>query len=199
MTDTQNESTWTKRQGELQRAIREHSLTARNAKAMLEYYLRLNCPEHQTTSHRDGHPKWCGRCGYTDQGVQLGAPDAEQSEPSTRTTFTVSEYIDLCHGIARDKGFWDKGVEAANIGEKLMLMTSEIAETFEEWRAGHGVTETYYNSDKPDKPEGVPIEIADLVIRVLDFCGAFGIDLEEAIMTKVRYNTTRPHMHGKLA
>lgn len=49
------------------------------------------------------------------------------------------------------------------------------------------------------KPCGIPIEFADLIIRVLDACGAYGIDIEEAIQEKRVYNETREFMHGKKA
>ena len=46
-------------------------------------------------------------------------------------------------------------------------------------------------------PEGVAVELADLVIRVADLCGFYGIDLEAVIRMKMEYNSTRPKMHGK--
>lgn len=39
-------------------------------------------------------------------------------------------------------------------------------------------------------------EMADVVIRVADYCGYRGIDLGRAILSKMNYNATRPHMHG---
>ncbi len=42
----------------------------------------------------------------------------------------------------------------------------------------------------------VPIELADVVIRVMDLCEAHDIDLDEAIERKNIYNTTRPYRHG---
>ena len=51
-----------------------------------------------------------------------------------------------------------------------------------------------------NKPEGVPIELADLIIRVLDTCEQYGIDIEAAIEMKIKYNETREYRHGgKLA
>lgn len=47
------------------------------------------------------------------------------------------------------------------------------------------------------KPCGIPIEAADIIIRVLDMCAAYGIDIEAAIAMKMEYNSTRPYMHGK--
>ncbi|OHE41493.1 MAG: hypothetical protein A2Y16_05485 [Tenericutes bacterium GWF2_57_13] len=46
------------------------------------------------------------------------------------------------------------------------------------------------------KPEGIPSELADIVIRVMDICGYHGIDLEAAIAEKMEYNRTRPMRHG---
>ena len=46
------------------------------------------------------------------------------------------------------------------------------------------------------KPEGIPIELADVIIRVLDLCGRYGIDIEAAIREKHAYNLTREHRHG---
>jgi len=46
------------------------------------------------------------------------------------------------------------------------------------------------------KPEGVPSELADIVIRVFHAAGEWGIDLEHEILTKMRYNETRSHKHG---
>lgn len=46
------------------------------------------------------------------------------------------------------------------------------------------------------KPEGVPSELADTVIRILDTAEAYGIDLGFEIERKMRYNETRAFRHG---
>lgn len=106
----------------------------------------------------------------------------------------------------------DHGFEAAGkhlFCEKMLLVVSEIAEALEEFRDGRGLTEVYYRQQDGScypaqsnlthiKPEGIPIEIADAVIRIFDWCEANGIDLEAAIRRKVEFNKTRPFKHGKV-
>jgi len=46
------------------------------------------------------------------------------------------------------------------------------------------------------KPEGIPSEMADIVIRVLDFCHRHQINLEEVLLEKLAYNQTRGYRHG---
>lgn len=114
-----------------------------------------------------------------------------------------------CYQAAADKGFHDdRPTTAAALvpyqGNKMMLMVSELVEAHDELRSGRKVTETYY-PERGDvaslgrimKPEGVPSELADTVIRILDFCGAEGIDLASIIEIKLGYNATRGYKHGK--
>ncbi len=106
----------------------------------------------------------------------------------------LNDLRDECHAIARSKGWYDGGQR--NTGEALMLIVSEVAEAMEEYRAGH----TYWWMDATGKPLGPNIEIADVLIRVFDFAGAMGIDLDEAVRMKMAYNETRAYRHGgKLA
>jgi NTP pyrophosphatase (non-canonical NTP hydrolase) len=91
-------------------------------------------------------------------------------------------------------------------GNKLMLIVSEVAEAQDELRKGHRADWTYYPTQAADpgtngpiqhKPEGVPSELADVVIRVLDFCYTENIDLETIIEEKLAYNQSREYKHGK--
>lgn len=69
---------------------------------------------------------------------------------------------------------------------KLMLIVTEVVEAVQAVGNMNGV-------DNLDE------EIADIIIRCLDFCGGYGIDIEKAINDKMNRNATRPHMHGKRA
>ena len=92
----------------------------------------------------------------------------------------------------REKGFWEKPEQQDS--EKLMLMVSELSEAMEEIRAGHDRNEVYYS--ETGKPEGLPIELADCLIRILDYCGQWDIDIDMAVAEKMAYNKNRPYKHG---
>jgi NTP pyrophosphatase (non-canonical NTP hydrolase) len=127
---------------------------------------------------------------------------------------SISELQEICGKAAAAKGFHDDRPDSYTTadrrdlanwqGNKLMLIVSEVAEAQDELRKGNAAALTYYPTatvstsvDGPHKPEGVPSELADTVIRVLDFCYTEGIDLEAIIEEKLAYNATRPRLHGK--
>jgi NTP pyrophosphatase (non-canonical NTP hydrolase) len=100
---------------------------------------------------------------------------------------------------AKAHGFYDNvpahaETDSTFIGSRLMLMVSELAEALEEIRAGRSPWEIYYVNSKP---EGFPVELADLVIRIADTAEWLGIDLSKVIEEKHQYNVNRPYKHGK--
>lgn len=105
----------------------------------------------------------------------------------------INNAVNASYKNAKDHGWHD---EPRSVGDLICLMHSELSEALEEYRNGHGPQEIYYNEQKPSKPEGIPIELADCVIRIFDFCGLYDIDLEQALRIKMEYNATRPFRHG---
>jgi NTP pyrophosphatase (non-canonical NTP hydrolase) len=71
-----------------------------------------------------------------------------------------------------------------NDGERMMLMVSEIAEAFE------GKRKNLMDSHLPHR-KAVDVELADLLIRVLDYAGENCEDLGGALVEKLEYNRTR--------
>lgn len=106
----------------------------------------------------------------------------------------INEIAKAIHENAIAHGWWEGGER--NFGELIALCHSELSEALEEYRNGHAPTETYYNSDKPEKPEGIPSELIDVIIRVLDMCTHYGIDVDAMLREKHEYNVTRPYKHG---
>jgi NTP pyrophosphatase (non-canonical NTP hydrolase) len=119
---------------------------------------------------------------------------------------TIAELSKEIHENARSKGFWDK---ERNLGEMLMLIVSEVAEAMEADRNSHftevnmlGIAgwvddkdfRAHFANDVKDTFED---ELADACIRIFDLAYSRNIDLQAHIEAKMRYNATRPHMHGK--
>ena len=100
---------------------------------------------------------------------------------------------------------WRQGVSAdssplESIGLLGLIMT-EVAEAIEEVRNGSGVNPyytTYYTErgEALSKPEGLPSELADVVIRAFDVADIFGIDLAFFIDEKLSFNAQRGYRHG---
>lgn len=71
-----------------------------------------------------------------------------------------------------------------NVGELLMLTVSELAEALEGHRKG-------LQDDKLPHRTMFEVEIADVLIRLLDLAHGMGLDLGGAFIEKMAYNAQR--------
>ena len=105
----------------------------------------------------------------------------------------INKMVEEVHANAVKHGWWD---QERSFGELIALCHSELSEALEEYRNRCSINEGYESADGSGKPEGIPSELADTVIRIMDMCGYYRIDLEAAILEKHEYNKTRPYKHG---
>lgn len=96
----------------------------------------------------------------------------------------------ICHTAASRAGWWtdlktgESLIGKRNKGEMLMLMVSEIAEAMEGERKN-------LMDDKLPHRCAAEVELADAIIRILDYAGAHEYDIAGAVVEKLQYNSTR--------
>lgn len=127
-----------------------------------------------------------------------------------RGDHTFNKWAADIHGNAVAHGWWE---EERNLLEIVALCHSELSEAVEEYRAGRPLVYCH-DCGVPlgemaaadcteclkrgvSKPEGVAVELVDCVIRILDYLGHVGVDVDAIMEEKYRYNLTRPYKHGK--
>lgn len=108
----------------------------------------------------------------------------------------LNELADSIHQLAKSKGWHSFGET------ELQFVTRFIAnlhgEASELWEAARN-NQLHSACDKTPKLTCEEEEVADLLIRTLDFAAARGIDIDNAVKIKQEFNATRPHRHGKVA
>lgn len=98
----------------------------------------------------------------------------------------------FCHKAASDAGWWgtpdgripDPRSNPLCFSNKLCLIHSEVSEAMEGDRKS-------LPDDKLPHREMREVELADVVIRVFDLAGAYGMNLGAAIAEKMAYNQRR--------
>lgn len=141
----------------------------------------------------------CSGCGsyVDDETCGCGASIKDHGSPMNAGHTPLPMGCDCLRSTgARERPTPDERDHASRVIVLLALITTEVAEAIEEVRAGRFREWSGENG----KPEGLPAELADVVIRCFDLAEGLGIDLTGAIERKHAYNASRPARHGgKLA
>jgi len=118
------------------------------------------------------------------------------NETESDKGLTLNAMRDQAYATAVEKGWWEEGQQETRIPVLLCLIHSEVSEALEAWRELPPGNLDHIVYGAHPKPEGFAIELADIIIRIGDLCGAYNIDLESAVKTKMAFNRTRSHRHG---
>ena len=97
----------------------------------------------------------------------------------------LNELARSAHNTAVQKGWYNP---PRTFPETLMMIVSECVEALEEYRISGNQDHIISHN--------CAIELADILIRVLDTMAYYNIDAEAVITEKMTYNATRPYRHG---
>lgn len=112
--------------------------------------------------------------------------DPPEKEPDVKVSWWEVRQA-YAHAVAQAKGWWDQDSDDSRL---LMLMVCELAEACEWLRKGNP------ESDHIPPFLGLEEELADVVIRIMDYAGARELNVAGAIEEKLRFNAEREHKHG---
>lgn len=101
---------------------------------------------------------------------------------------SINKLRDLCYNASLNAG-WHTDTKTGqlidrNKGEMLCLIHSEISEAMEGERKG-------LMDDHLPHRVMAEVELADAVIRIMDYAGRFKYDIGGAIIEKMEYNSNR--------
>lgn len=130
----------------------------------------------------------CNRCGYVQIYCRC---NMIHSDPINIAFVQAWKNLQLrLHETHKEKGFgmppdatviWD--------GNQMALMHGEISEAHEALRKD-------LMDDKLTHRKGIEVELADVVIRIMNYGSDRGFDIAGAIIEKSGFNKGRPLMHG---
>lgn len=120
-----------------------------------------------------------------------------EAPPSDAAQFLMGwhHFAAQLYAIGKASGFYDTPATDPkfNHEQKLLLMVSEICEGMEGMR---GAPWPGIKDDKLTDRPMLEVELADAVIRIMNYASHTGLDVAGAIIEKAEFNKTRGHRHG---
>lgn len=137
-----------------------------------------------------------------------------------RPSVTLNDYSDVCHHIAKETGWWTVRESERDLDLETTIGILEIAsDDFENGgnptlasqtraliaklrtrtpkigdiktrNAGEGARKDLMDDKLPHR-KMLEVELADTLIRIFDFAGGYGLDLEGALREKLAFNKVR--------
>lgn len=111
---------------------------------------------------------------------------SQHSNPEQYKADTINQLAGECH-VANMKWWYNPATGERiirNRGEMLMLMVSELAECME------GERKDLMDTHLPNR-KMAEVELADAMIRLMDYAAGLGYDLGGAFIEKMAYNAKR--------
>jgi hypothetical protein len=110
----------------------------------------------------------------------------------------IQNLVEKVHEISVSKNWRAEGElgdrRSVWVSAYVSLIHSEVSEIMERWREG------IWSSTRPvqeewetiGRPIGVGPEVAEAIIRLLDLCDIWNIDIEHELRRSIEYNLSKP-------
>lgn len=115
----------------------------------------------------------------------------------------LNQYAKFIHETAVEQGYWD---EAHTFHYTMANAIAELGEALSEYREGNPLlyyrdangnkTVDIQNQPVNAKPYGLAVEMVDAMIWMMDYLSYLGVDIDDVMRRKIRYNDTRGYLHG---